>query len=143
MFELEGMLEEKRMRKFVSGGKLSCDEIAKYAQSRGWRPVVGVKGSILVFAHPRYRFRQLVIQKDKTDDYGEAIFEVLRRIQECEGRLMRDIMRDMRTRRKTGLSLKVRLMPCAKWQKRPEFSRHCGYLAWLFIYLNFSWGYDD
>jgi hypothetical protein len=52
-------------------------------------------------------------------------------------------MNETRKRRKVGLSFKVRLRPRAEWQKRPVFSRHGGYFAWCFIWLNFSWGYDD
>ncbi len=49
----------------------------------------------------------------------------------------------MRKRSVVGLSFKIRLRPRAEWQKRPAFSRRGGYLAWGFIYLNFSWEYDD
>jgi hypothetical protein len=46
-------------------------------------------------------------------------------------------------RRRVGLSFKIRLKPYAEWQKRPVFSKRFGYLAWLFVWLNFSWEHDD
>ena len=142
MFELE--LEEKELISLP--GKLSPAEVVKYAQSRGWKPVVGVKGEISVFNHPDYGFRQLIVPKRKTDDYSEAIFEVLRRLEACEGRAIRCIARDMRNRRKIGFSCKARVLPLKQWrdwQWRPEFSGKFGYLAWLFVWLNFSWEYGD
>lgn len=58
-------------------------------------------------------------------------------------RFLKSRRRDTRKRRVVGLSFKVRLMPYAKWQKRPDFSRRGGYFVWGFIWLNFSWEYDD
>ena len=123
--------------------KLSVAEVIKYVQSRGWNSVVGANGDIIVFGHQSHGLRQLIVPKRRTADYAEAIVEVLIRLEACEGRSMCDIAYDMRKRRKVGLSFKVRLRPAAEWQRRPEFSRQFGYFAWLFVWLNFSWEYDD
>ena len=136
------MLEREELISLA--GELSPVEVTKYARSRGWYPVAGViRSDILILSNDKYKLKQLLVPKSKTEDYADAVFEVLRRLQVCEGRLMRDIMRDMRIRRKEGFSFKIRCIPYAKWQWKPELNRRLGYLAWLFIWLNFSWEYDD
>lgn len=145
MFELEDMIEEKKLIELAV--MMSVAEVTGYAQSRGWKPVAGVKRDILVFDHQKYGFRKLVIPQRKTDDYAKRIFEVLRILEECEGRAIRNIASDMRKRRKIGFSYKARVLPFEQqwrsWQWKPEFSKKFGYFAWLFIRLNFSWEYDD
>lgn len=148
MFELEDMIEEKKLIELAV--MMSVAEVTGYAQSRGWKPLAVVKRDILVFYHRKYEskygFRQLVIPQRKTDDYAKRIFEVLRILEECEGRAIRNIVSDMRKRRKIGFSYKARVLPFEQWrswQWKPEFSKKFGCFAWLFIWLNFSWEYDD
>ena len=135
------MLERKELIELA--GKFSVAEVIEYAQSRGWNRIAGVKGDIMAFGHQSYGLRQLIVPKRRTDDYAEAIAEVLIRLEACEGRSIHEIAREMRKRRRVGLYFKVRLKPLAEWQKRPVFSKRFGYFVWLFVWLNFSWEYDD
>src|SRR5438045_619397 len=72
-------------------------DIARYVESRGWRPVQGTHRLALVFQHPSSELDQVIVPTEEVeaDSFALLMREVVRNLSLLEQRPARDVLTDL------------------------------------------------